>query len=320
MCYKIFISIILTCLFASLFGCHSSTNTKKIGVIVPLEHKAMDEIVAGFTETLRKNYPYPFKYKVANAQGDLNLQRAIISQMKDEQYDLIVPIGTGTTQMSVATIHNQPIVSLAASFSEEERQQKKPCHIAVVHDEISTQQLIEFIHLVYPGMKRIVLIHSASDKVFPEVKEAVTIGKQFGMEINPMMVPTLNELYSIAKAIPAETQGIFVLKDSLIVSGISTLENVAEKRHIPLITSDQGSVQDGAGFALGVHERDIGVEGAKLAAAVLSGKPACSLPIVNMTHLTVFVNKESLAKQLQSLEPIQAAANKLHYKIEWVRK
>lgn len=309
----------LVCAIATMAGCQPSSKAgKKVGIIVPIEHKAMNEIVSGFEDKLTANSPYPLQFKVANAQGDMNLERAIIQQMKAEKYDLIVPIGTDATQMSAAVIQHQPIVSLAASLTQQEREQRKSCNLAVVHDEISSKQLIDFIHMVYPNLTHLVLIHSTSDKIFPEVAAAVAAGKQDGMQIKPMMVPTLNDLYSTANNIPADTQAILVLKDSLIVSGITTLELAAIKHHIPLITSDQGSVQDGAAFALGVHERDIGVEGAQLAASILAGKQACSLPIVEMTKLTVFVNTAALEKENQSLDAIRAAAKKQNYTLELV--
>lgn len=294
------------------------TPKKKVGIIVPIEHKAMNEIVSGFTETLNQEYGHPIKYKVANAQGDLNLQNSIIQQMKAEGYDLIVPIGTATTQMTVSAIHDQPIVSLAALYSEQDRAKQHPCNITVVHDEISPAQIVAFVHAVYPNIKKLTLIHSPTDKIYADVNVAVAAGKQYGIDIKPMMVPTLNELYSAANSIPADSQGILVLKDVLIVSGISTLEKAAEKNHLPLITSDQGSVQDGAAFALGVHERQIGIDGGKLAAAVLKGKDACSLPMVEMTTLTVFVNKRSVAKENLTVDPIQAAAEVNKYKVEFV--
>ncbi len=307
-----------TCILLFLSGCKPSANEKRIGIIIPIEHKALNEIVAGFTETLSAQSSYPLKFKIANAQGDINLQRAIIQQMRDEHYDLIAPIGTDATQMSLAVSPNQSIISLAASLSQTERAKLKSCHVAVVHDEISAEQLIHFVHLVYPQLTKLVLVHSTSDKVFPEVAAAIAAGKRYGIQIKARMVPTLNDLYSTANNIPADTTGLLVLKDSLIVSGISTLAIAAEKRHIPLITSDQGSVQEGAAFALGVHERDIGSEGAKLAASLLAGKPACDLPIIEMTRLTVFVNKATLIKEHQPLQAIQSAAKQQHYAIEFV--
>lgn len=318
---SIFIALFSFVSLALLSSCHAPSNQKTIGIIVPIEHKALDEIVKGFTESLRAQSPFPLKFKVANAQGDMNMQRAIIEQMKNEHYDIIVPIGTDATEMTMAAVHDQPIVSLAATLTEADRNKSKTCNVAVVDDEIPAAQSLQFIHQVYPQLTSLVLVHSTADKVFPEVQAAIAAGKSYGIKVTPMMVPTLNDLYSAANNIPADAQGIFILKDNLIASGINTLAISAAKRHIPLITSDQGSVQDGAAFALGVHESDIGVVGAKLAAAILSGQKACQLPIVEMKYfLTVFVNTTTLAKENQPLEPIQNTAKTGKYNIETVGK
>lgn len=317
--FKICLLLSLFALLTALVSCQQpNTSTKKIGIIIPIEHKAMNEIVAGFTETLKTIYAKPVNIKLANAQGDMNLEHAMIQQMRDDNYDIIIPIGTDASQMSISLIKNQPIISLASSLKEQARQQRHPCQLAIVHDEISVQKLLSFIHTVYPKLSRLVLFYSTAEKIFPEVEATIAMAKQEGIIIKPIMVPTLNDLYTSVNSIPLDAQAILVLKDHLIVSGIATLEMAAAKRGIPLIASDQGSVQDGASFALGVHEKDIGVEGAKLATSILSGKSPCDLPIVEMSHLTVFVNKQSLSDQNQSLDPILAAANKQRYKIEIV--
>lgn len=308
--------IIVFFVILNLFGCQQQETPKpKIGIVLPLEHKALQEIVAGFTEKLREIYPEPVQIKVMNAQGDMNLQRAIIQQMKDQNYSLIVPVATGVTQMTVSMIYNIPIVSLAAQFSEQDRRKLNPCNIAVVHDEITPEQSIAFIHAAYPNLRHLTLIHSTSDKIFSQVKESVQAGKNLGIEIKPLMVAALPELVSASRAIPSETQGIFVLKDNLIVSGMPTLAKMAHEKQIPLFTSDEGSVETGAGFALGVRERQIGEEGAKLAVAALKKEPMCKLPIVEMKQLTVFINKTALAQQKQNASPIEVAAKNSHYDV-----
>jgi len=299
-------------------SCFSAPVT--IGIIEPLEHKAMDEIVDGFTKTLNEQYHQPVVIKIENAQNDVNLQRAIIQKLRDTKYTMIVPIGVGATQMTLAMVHNQNIISLASDLSDQDRKKLSHCQVAVVHDEISSQQLLSFIHDAYPKITELTLIHSSADKVFPEVKETIAAGKTLNITVHPIMVSSLPELYSATEALPTNSQGIFILKDSLIVSGIGTLEKAAEKHHIPLITSDEGSVENGAGFALGVHEREIGVQGAKLAAAVLQGKSACDLPIVSMNNLTVFVNKQAAQQEGQDTKKIMEAASKLHYQVEFVQQ
>jgi putative ABC transport system substrate-binding protein len=313
---KLFDQIIkISVLAACLTACTQETTSKKIGIIVPIEHQAMNDIVSGFKEALHKSHPNIF-FKVANAQGDINLKRAIIQQMKNEHYDVIVPIGTDSSQMTLSMIHDQPIVSLASNITEDERSSLKKCNVAVVHDEISAEQYIQFIHTVYPKIKKISLIHSPSEKIYPEVEKTINVAKKFDMHIVPMMAQTLNDLSIIAKNIPKDAEAIFILKDSVIVSGITTLQKTAEKRHIPLISSDQGSVQNGATVALGVHEREIGEQGGLLAAQILQNKSACQLPIINLTALTIFTNQNSLRLSGLSINPIKNAGLALNYQLE----
>jgi putative ABC transport system substrate-binding protein len=312
----------LTTLFCTLAltGCKPKPVSSDIviGIIEPIEHNAMAKIVAGFSEKLQEQYHHPVIIKVENAQNDMNLERAIIQKMQAANYTMIVPIGVAATQMTLAMVHDRPVISLASDFSHADQEKMRPCNVAVVHDEISPQQLLAFIHATYPQLTQLTLIHSAADKVLPDVQATIDAGKALGITVHHMMVATLPDLYSTAQALPADTQAIFVLKDNLIVSGISTLAKVAEQRHIPLITSDQGSVQEGAGFALGVHEREIGVQGAELAAAVLNGRGICSLPIADMNKLTVFINQNAVGEEGQNIKLIKQAAAASNYQIELV--
>lgn len=300
---------------AMLVACEDSKQkTITIGIIEPLEHVAMNDIVDGFRSSLQKQYDQPVVIKVENAQNDLNLQRAIIQKMKDANYDVIVPIGTGASQMAVSMAPKQTIVSLASNLSDHDRAQLKNCHVAVVHDEISSKQILSFVKKAYPDMKNIVLIHSAAEKVLPEVEEAIKAGHSVGITVHHRMVTTLGELYTVAQSLSNDYDGIFILKDSLIASGASSLSLVAQKKHIPFIASDEGSVEAGADIALGVREKQIGIEGGLLAASILKGKKACHLPIVEMTSLSVFVNPLHATVQ-PHLASIQHVATSMHYAI-----
>ena len=310
---KIFLSLII---IGTLCSCQNSKPTATIGIVVPLEHTAMKEIITGYTETLKKLYDKPVTIDVENAQNDVNMQRAIIQKMRDASYSLIVPIGVDATEMTLSIAKHQNVVSLASDISDADRHELDECNVAVVHDDISVKQLLSFIHATYPQLTQLTLVHSAANKVLPEVDKTVEAGKDLGITIHHLMISSLPELYSAATSIPADAQGIFILKDHMIVSGISTLAKIAADKHIPLITSDQGSVQNGAAFAVGVHEREIGVQGAKLSAAILKGRAACELPIVEMNNLTVFINQKALQDEKQALGPLLKNAKQFAYKIE----
>jgi len=285
---------------------------KKIGIIIPIEHQALREIAQGFQDTLRELIKQPIKFKIGNAQGDINLQRAIITQMCDANYDLIVPISTVVTQMTASIVKIQPIVGLAVDIND------KKNNLVIVNDEIDKAESIAFIHKIYPHLKIITLVHSASNKIFSEVKQVENAGSRYHITVHRLMIQNLADLYSTGQAIPSDTQAIFILKDSLIASGIETLAHVTKKRKIPLITSDEGTVKKGAGFAIGVHEKDIGIEGAKLAAQILQGATPGTLPTVKLTKPTIFINLKALADEEQDVEKIKVVAKQLGYPIEIV--
>lgn len=313
---KLFKYFLLLLIFTVTACTQNNTATKAIGIIVPLEHPAMNEIVAGFKEELAKNYHQPVQVVVKNAQHDANLLHSILMSMRDQNVDVVVPIATGTSQMALSLIKNQPVVALAAQVNDAERKKNSACNIGVVDDDLDDKQILRFVHTVYPNIHDITLVHSADDKVFPEIKEVIAEGKVLGITVHELMVQSLPELYSASQAIPQQTQAIFILKDSLIVSGINSLIKVAQARKIPLITSDDGSVSAGAAFALGVHEKQIGEEGAKLAIAALEGKNLCAMPIVKLKDLTVFANPKAIQAQGQSLSVITDAAKKFNYHVE----
>lgn len=303
-----------------LASCHSEGPTTVIvGVIEPTQHAAMDAIVAGFKDGLTRSFDKPLKIVVENAQNDLNLEHAIIQKMHDSHYDVIVPIGLDASQMAASIVRDRPILSLASSISDAERKAIKNCNIAVVHDEIPSKKQIEFIHAAFPQLTHLTLIHSTGNKIFPEVKETIDNGKAYGITVTPKMINSLSELYTVGSSLSDQTQAIFVLKDHLVVSGISVLQKLATQKKIPLITSDQGSVQTSAGFALGVKERAIGEEGAQVAVQILKGAHPCDIPVREMKRLTVFINEESLAEEGQNTDLILNAARNLSYPIERVQ-
>jgi putative ABC transport system substrate-binding protein len=278
----------------------------KVGVLVPMQHQAMTEITKGFKQELQKSYHGKITFLVKNAQGDANLQRAILQEFIQQKVDLIAPIGTEATQMALAMIKNKPIIGIAAKYSEKQRQLRKPCNVTVVDDEISVTMQMAFMHDVMPQLKQITLVHSPGDKIMPEVQDCIKYGKQYGIQVQDLTVQQLSDLYTISSHISASSQAIFILKDSLIVSGIRTLVQQGKKRDIPVISSDDGSVQNGAVFALGVKERQIGVIGAKLAARVLQGVVICKIPIATMENPFVFINV--------------AAAQELKLKVSFIEK
>lgn len=293
-----------------------NTTPIKIGVILPIQHQAMTEIVNGFTQTLKKQNPdRPIVLLIRNASGDINLQRSIIEELKTKQVNLFVPVSTNTTLMTLAMIQKTPIVSIASNYTETQRQHRKPCNITAVNDSIPPQPQLLFIKRLMPNLKQITIVHSASDKVIQEVNQFSALAKKMNISVQNLMVQQLSDLYTLASKISNKSQMIFIFKDNLVASGIRTLVQAANYRKIPLITSDDGTVENGAAFALGVPEYRLGALGAQLATQVLQGrKNTCDIPIHTIDRLSVFINTSALVQQKgPSVQDIQQLAKRFRY-------
>ncbi len=85
------------------------------------------------------------------------------------------------------------------------------------------------------------------------------------ISLHTVMRQNLNDMPTAVKNAPENTQSFVILKDHLVVSGINILKQEAFKRRIPIIASYEGSVISGATIAVGVQEKQIGVEAGLMA-------------------------------------------------------
>ncbi len=269
-----------------------SLTPLRIGILIPMEHAALRDIVAGFEQVVRAHYPHrKIDFNVQSAQGDIKLQRSIIELFVGQKVDMIVPVGTSATQMTLALVKAQPIVSLAAQYTEAERQKRPLKNITGVLDEIGGKKKLAFIQGVMPNIKAITLIyHNSNEKNYAEIAELKAASKTLGITLQTLMIQSLPELETAAHAILPDTEAILIGKDHLLASGIRLLVPIAASRGIPLITSDEGTVVEGAAVALGVRERTIGEAGGRLAVKVLDGYPMQDLPMQEIQELAVFYN------------------------------
>lgn len=267
-----------------------------VGVILPMEHEALHQITQGIQEELQQKMGKSVALKIKNAQGDLNIQRAIIEQLVRDPCDLLIPVGTAASQMTLNLAPEQKILCLAADSSL--LQANRSLQATALSDELSAADSLSFLHRVFPHIQKITLLYSASEKVAKEIPLVGQAARVLGIEVQRLMVQNMGDLYTISKAIASDSKAIFVLKDHLIVSGIQTVVQQAKLRQIPVMTSDEGSVIAGAAFAIGVKEASIGRQGALLAKAILEGTlPQDIAPQTIDGPFPLFVNRAACESQ-----------------------
>lgn len=290
-----------------------NTENPVIGIIIPLTHPAINKIVDGFCKELNQLTGKKCSYLIKDAQGDQNVQQpAIIDEMKRKNVDIIVPIGTLCTQMAIQKAPEIPVVALAAS---QKCIQSSTNMATGVHDEIEAKDSFAMIENIIPKISKIALIATQNEKTFPEVQVFRAEALNKGVAVQTIFVQSSSEIYLAAHSIDADAQAIHVLKDHLIVNSIATINQIARDRKIPVIASDEGSVEEGAACALGVEETTIGKAGAHLALKILTGTPPQEIAVKRLEEHVIFINTLACTEQNIHLSNIKKYAHAQKLKI-----
>ena len=158
-------------------------------------------------------------------------------------------------------------------------------------------------------------MHSTDDKTLQEVKSVKQAAASLHIQVQNLTVATAPDMMTVSQHLDKRSQAVFVLKDSFIVSQMPALIKQATSRKIPVIASDDGSVEQGAAIAIGVKESDIGVAAADISAAILNGQSIAEFPVKTLNDYRVFVNMDTLSSQGLTLKGIQSVAAACHYPV-----
>lgn len=300
-------------LFSFAYATNNKEKVIKIGLVLPIQHNAMTEITNGFTQEISRLYPGDkVVVDVENAMGDVNLLRSILQKFKLSNYDIIVPVGVVATNMAAALIKNKIIISLASDVRSDS---SSSCLLHSVFDEIDNKQMLDFIKASYPQLNSLMIVYSNTDKVIPQAKNFISLAVKYGIKVTPVMVNNISDINHNLNATLSghHPEAMLVLKDTVVVAGISYLINISQKYKIPLIVSDEGSVKTGAGLGLGVREKQIGEMGAGLLQEVLTASNRCNIKNQHLNRLTIFINSNNLFGV--SIVKLQTIAQNMQYSI-----
>ncbi|MDR3646985.1 MAG: ABC transporter substrate-binding protein [Candidatus Babeliales bacterium] len=265
--------------FKQLQVVEENSNAKRIAILLPLSHPALDEIKDGFIKTLSEKME--INYDVYNGNGDRLLMRTQAQKAFDNNYDLVLAISTPIALIcnSVSTQRNNNTPVICAGVSENPVEIGLVKSIAtsennfvVVSDHYDFQKQLNALLKLYPT-NRIILPFYPSPGLQKQVDELKILCKKMNIELSEVKVYSVNELFAKVDAmLNNDKEVIMVLKDNEIVSGIEALVNLAARKNKILYASDLNSFDKGANLAFGVSEFAVGAQAAKIAFDILQNQ------------------------------------------------
>ncbi|MFN3600073.1 MAG: ABC transporter substrate-binding protein [Dietzia sp.] len=287
----------------------------KIGINQLVQHPALDAATAGFKEAFSEA-GVEVEFNEQNANGEQATALTIAQQFAADDLDLTLAVATPAAQAMAQNIINIPLLFTAVTdpVSAElvDSMEAPGANVTGTSDAAPIDEQLELLKEIVPGAERVGIVY-ASGEVNSQVQvdQAEEAAGPLDLEIVTQTVTTVNEIQQAVEAL-GDVDAIYVPTDNMVVSGISSLVQVAETKQIPVIAAEEGTVEGGAVATLGIDYTELGRQTGEMALRILrDGEDPATMPVETATEFTYVVNEAAAERQGVTIpEDILAEAEK----------
>ncbi|MGO2117304.1 MAG: ABC transporter substrate-binding protein [Fusobacterium sp.] len=297
--------LIIASLF--IFACGKKDSVKKekinIGITQIIEHPALDAAVVGFKEALADGGYTDDKVNIElqTAQGDFGVAQTIASNFVQNKKDLILAVSTPSAQSVFNATKDIPILITAVT---------DPVAVGLVGDNITgtsdmppMEKQVALMKTLLPKAKKIGFLYNTSEENSRVLlKKMKSIAEPLGYEIVEKGVTNINEVGQAIDVLLGEIDVLYTPSDNVITASMSLISNRAEKRNIPIITSDAAQFKSGALATEALSFKNLGYQTGEMAVRVLNGEKISDMPIETLNETKLMINKE-MAKKFNVIIP-----------------
>ncbi|MHC1786838.1 MAG: ABC transporter substrate-binding protein [Christensenellales bacterium] len=301
---KKLLSLVLALVLLSSLGfALAAEKTYRIGIAQFAVHGSLDNCRLGFLEGLKdagfeegRNLVVDYQ----NAQADMGIAAAIAAAFVDTQVDLICAIATPMAVLSNnASDGKIPVIYSAVSAPKEaglaNAQGLGEGSTTGTSDELPVRQQLETIRALQPQAKVIGILYTLG-----EVNSQVQLGQYqdlagaFGFTVEASGISAGPDIALALPALLGKVDLLTMLLDNTVVQYLDTVLDAADPANIPVYGSEIEQVKRGCVAAEGLDYLALGRQTGALAARVLKGEPAGSIPFQLIQESALYYNAEAI--------------------------
>lgn len=278
-----------------------SGESYTIGINQLVQHPALDAATAGFKEALEEA-GVNVTFEEQNANGEQSTALTIAQQFANDNLDLVLAVATPAAQATAQNITDTPVLFTAVTdpVSAElvDSNEAPGGNVTGTSDAAPIDDQLNLLTQLVPDAETIGIVYS-SGEVNSEVQvEAVEEAAwPLDLEVTTQTVTTVNEIQQAVEAL-GDVDAIYVPTDNMVVSGISSLVQVAEQNSIPVIGAEAGTVEGGAAATLGIDYTELGRQTGEMALSILrDGEDPATIAVQIAEEFTYVLNEEAAERQ-----------------------
>jgi putative ABC transport system substrate-binding protein len=166
-------------------------------------------------------------------------------------------------------------------------------YVSGTSDYLPVEKQLDLMKKLLPNIKKIGVLYNTSE-VNSEVQVDELKNAAVDYEIITMGITSTNEVNNAINSLVKKIDVLFVPTDNLVVSSLPIIVRSTLQEKIPIIASEQGSVENGALATAGINYYKLGYETGKMAVEILKGAEISNMPLKISEETDIFINEDTL--------------------------
>ncbi|KOP67776.1 sugar ABC transporter substrate-binding protein [Bacillus sp. FJAT-18019] len=319
---KMWLSLTLSALLVTAVGCgdkpggdatktgsggDAEKKTYSIAISQIVEHPSLDATREGILAALKdggiSEADGTLKIDYNNAQGDQANNLSIGQKLKDTKSDLVIAIATPSAQAVADNVKEKPVLFAAVTDPLDAKLvsdlQKPGGNVTGASDTNpeAAKQLMDFISAHFPNVKKVgLVINEGEANAVVMAKTAEEALAEHGIELVKASVTNTSEIKQAAESLVGKVDAYYITLDNVVVSGVDTIIQTAQKNKIPFFSSDRDTVEKGAFATVGFKYYDHGYQVGQMAVEILKdGKNPADMEVTKPDKLDLILNAKVAA-------------------------
>ena len=300
---KRFSLLLIGCLFALvLAACGSGSDSGyrfTVGVIQMMDHPSLNEIREAFLAEMEELGFTDVDFDVRIGPGaDMTALTSIAQVFVGNEVDLIMSITTPATQAAANATSDIPIVfgavsdpvaaGLVADLNHPDR------NITGTSDNLPVESVFELARQLAPDARTFGFVYNlGEDNSVAIINRVKAYFAASGLYYYEAPVTGTADVQQAALSLVGRVDAFFTPTDNTVAAAMPVFAQVAIDAGLPIFTGADSMVADGGLATVGVNYTILGIETARIAAAVLEGASIADIPVVVMSEFTPTVNRET---------------------------
>lgn len=282
-------------------GDTAGAESYSIGVSQLVQHPALDAATEGFKEAFA-DAGVEVEFTEQNANGEQATALTIAQQFAGQNLDLILANATPAAQAMAQNVTDTPILFTSVTDPVEAELvndwDAPGANITGTSDKTPLKDQFDLIEQLSPETKTIGIVYASGEVNSQiQVKDAEKEAKERGWTVETQTVTSVGEIPQAAETLK-DVDAFYVPTDNMVVSGISSLVQVAEQHQIPVIGAEAGTVEGGAAATIGIDYKELGRQTGEMALRILrDGEDPAEMPVETATEFSYVVNEDAAKAQ-----------------------